>query len=566
MVIWYFGNTTVRSPFRLRDGLIALSKANLEGNLHGAAQEKEFIQVLVDLEIINTIGDDTYSVGRKWRSALNKMGFLIPKLVGNLKSYQLELGMIDKISENGLRLMRAETVIGWQECYLRAIAAYFIPSPNDNKIKGIQHFSPLRYILKIMIGLATKTGDSALNFIELATIVQCTTPADDFETTLNEILNLRLQRKLSLAKKKFDKDLYQRLSELHGYADGTFRDYADLNIRYLKATGLFHSNGKGITIATEKRVLIDKLLLETVGYPGDLNYLKQLCKGAELPFDNQIDALAVLHDLIERLKQKGEVFNLSSEKLDSPADIAIVRHKIEERLSQIYEIEFANKQSSQANEIIEYLNLIVTNKSSKELDEGVIIEIPSTEKPAYFEWVIWRAFLAMNSLINHPWESRQFKIDQDFYPVSHASGGRPDLVFEFYDMVLVVEVTLTVSSRQEAAEGESVRRHVAKYAEEYIAKGKEVFGLFIAINIDTNTANTFRLGEWYLKDDRKINLHIVPICLSDFNYLFSQFANSLPSLTGVIKNLLVRCRMESNKDAPAWKSSISKLVKSDKLK
>lgn len=206
MAVWYFGNTTVRSPFRLRDGLIALSKANLEGNLHGAAQEKEFIKALVDLEIINAIGDDTYSIGRKWRSALNKMGFLIPKLEGELKNHQLELGDADTISENGLRLIRADTVIGWQECYLRALAAYFIPSPNDTKTKITQHFSPLHYVLKVMTGLATKTGDSSLHFSEIAAIVQCTTPNDDFETVLNEILSLRSQRKLSPAKKKFDTD------------------------------------------------------------------------------------------------------------------------------------------------------------------------------------------------------------------------------------------------------------------------------------------------------------------------------------------------------------------------
>ena len=127
-----------------------------------------------------------------------------------------------------------------------------------------------------MTGLATKIGDSTLHFSEVAAIVQCTTPDDDFETVLNEILSLRSQRKLSPAKKKFDKELYQSLSELHGYVINTFKDYADLNLRYLKATGLFHSKGKGISLAEEKKVLIDKLLLNVPQYPGDLNYLKQL--------------------------------------------------------------------------------------------------------------------------------------------------------------------------------------------------------------------------------------------------------------------------------------------------
>lgn len=32
---WCLGNTTVRSPFRLRDGLVALSNSPLQGNLRG---------------------------------------------------------------------------------------------------------------------------------------------------------------------------------------------------------------------------------------------------------------------------------------------------------------------------------------------------------------------------------------------------------------------------------------------------------------------------------------------------------------------------------------------------
>jgi len=67
-------------------------------------------------------------------------------------------------------------------------------------------------------------------------------------------------------------------------------------------------------------------------------------------------------------------------------------------------------------------------------------------------------------LVNKPWDARRFKIDQDFLPVGTAPGNGPDIVFEFDDMVVVVEVTLTSSSRQEAAEGEPVRRHVAKYS------------------------------------------------------------------------------------------------------
>lgn len=42
-----------------------------------------------------------------------------------------------------------------------------------------------------------------------------------------------------------------------------------------------------------------------------------------------------------------------------------------------------------------------------------------------------------------------------------------NLIFEFHDFVIVVEALLTDNSRQEAAEGEPVRRHVVDFVSHY---------------------------------------------------------------------------------------------------
>ncbi len=173
--------------------------------------------------------------------------------------------------------------------------------------------------------------------------------------------------------------------------------------------------------------------------------------------------------------------------------------------------------------------------------------------------MIWRAFLAINSLTNAPWEARRFQIDQDFLPVSTAPGNGPDMVFEFKDAIIVVEVALTSSSRQEAAEGEPVRRHVAKYAERKRIFGKDVYGLFMALKIDSNTAHTFRLGDWYLPDDTKINLDIVPLTLEDFRKLLVGQKENLGRMPQLIKDVLIQCRARANQDAPVWKRSISSI-------
>ena len=136
------------------------------------------------------------------------------------------------------------------------------------------------------------------------------------------------------------------------------------------------------------------------------------------------------------------------------------------------------------------------------------------------------------------------------------------MVFEFEDFVVVVEVTLTESSRQEGAEGEPVRRHVADVMQSYRGRGveKEVFGLFLAVKIDNNTAHTFKYGEWYLPDDAKMSLEIVPITLADFCHLLKCHIDSPSEVIDKLRDVLINCRRYSNNDAPQWKIKISDVL------
>src|SRR5699024_8828508 len=155
--------------------------------------------------------------------------------------------------------------------------------------------------------------------------------------------------------------------------------------------------------------------------------------------------------------------------------------------------------------------------------------------------------------------ARRFKVDQDFLPMGCAPGGGPDLIFEFEDYVLVVEVTLTTSSRQEAAEGEPVRRHVAKEKAKIAeATGKPVYGLFMARSIDNNTAETFRVGVWYTGDEPDF-INIVPITLKQFilmmeNYMTRRYDNK------VFRIVMDTCLILRNANAPALKIEIEKVV------
>jgi hypothetical protein len=118
---WHLGNTTVRSPFRLREGLVALAKSPLLGQLRGTDNEIKFRQLLGEAGIVTLGEDETYSVGRKWRSALNKLGFIFPETPNKKNIPQSEIGPIDTITPNGQRLIDATSVPAMQECFLRAL-------------------------------------------------------------------------------------------------------------------------------------------------------------------------------------------------------------------------------------------------------------------------------------------------------------------------------------------------------------------------------------------------------------------------------------------------------------
>jgi hypothetical protein len=562
MTRWKIGDTGVRNPMRLRDGLIVLAndlthKGEFYGNLHGPEQNAIFRNALAEHGVVSLVGDKTNSVARKWINSLSSLGFIYPHSRNEkvMEVYQKELGKPDTITENGWRLIKTESVAGWQECFLRSLAAFYEPTEQG-------YFSPLRHTLAVMLELKKLTGSSAISGFEMEVIVQLSSSFDGSDVVAKEVVDFREQRNAAERKKVFDRDFKGKVASTVGLKPKSLYDYRDMNLRHLKATGLVQSKGRGIALVPSKYVLIEKIIHEESVPQNEIECLRQLCDGAILPTDHKQEALSVLQDLAEQLEKRGCPYDLKGRPLETPQDIEVARHDLEDSLFHLDELEYAKQQASMSEEISAFLQLLIESKkkASKTLSNGKKVRIPDGEAPAYFEWIIWRAFLAIDSLTIDPWDARRFKIDRDFLPVGTAPGNGPDIVFEFEDMVLVVEVTLTSSSRQEAAEGEPVRRHVAKYAEDNANNGKKVFGLFLAINVDTNTANSFRLGEWYMKGDRRIALNIVPMSLLDFKAIWDASLDDVSKVLPKLKYLMMECRSHINEHAPEWKKKVSELA------
>lgn len=571
-MLWHIGNTTVRTPYRLQEALEALIASPLNGNLSGREQEQEFAIFLHETGIVEVgrieQGLDASDVGRKWRVALSQLGFVTPQFTRDIPNGGLDPRLAEyaagieqltgrqfEVTPNGARLARADTVAAQQECFLRSLVTYRIPSPLEDRYVG-EPFSPLRYVLDVIFEITERNAEPSLSFEEFGLYVQTSSPADDAANVAQEILAYRAAREDARGNvRAFDRARYDVVANRLARQASTLDDYADLNFRYLKATGLFRNVGRGIGIAPNRFQLANFIRADRQEFADHRTYFQALWSGATLPTDDLATARAVVDDLAAQLTARNVQTTAPPPATPLP-DIEAARHRFEERLLQLDEEEYAAEQANQVDEIAAWLQALET-RSAVTLPDGTRITVPRGDGPVYLEWAVWRAFLAINSLAIPPWECRRFAVDQDFQPVHCAPGGGPDMVFEFDNAIIVVEVTLTSSSRQEAAEGEPVRRHVAQYTE---GSAKPVYGLFLALQIDSNTAHTFSAGAWYLPDDRKISLNIVPMMLGDFRQFLLGCRDGLAEVPQKLRSLLLECRAAANQDAPQWKQSIRNLV------
>ena len=552
--IWLVGNTGLRNPNRIQEGLAVYAGSAYAGNLRGSENEIGFMRLLDEKGIIqNEEGKDASgSHARKWRLMFSKNGFIYP-LVKKTEGSQEDLGPLDDITPFGRMFLQADTYPAVQECFLRAMCVEQFPMPNASG-----YFSPIRWILAIMLELERRTGSSEMSRIEFALWGQATNPSYDFRSVVDSILDLRERRSMAPSKRKFDKNEIAKRGKHYDKQPSNFFDYSDMNMRYLRISGILQRKGRGLIIVPTKHTLAEKLAKASASQGRLIDAYRALCNGAPLPTDDIHIAQDLLDDLIKQLRDRHIAYDITDLTLSGAAEINLARRRLENLLAQTDEVKFADDQRHQWREISDYMTLLIKGGGKKEYDADHVIEVPKDETPAYLEWTLWRAALAIDHLVNKPYEMRGFRLDADFLPVSAAGGGRGDLYCEFSDFTILTEVTMSTSSRQEAMEGEPVRRHVADAEECY---DKPVYGLFIANKIDTNTAETFRHGVWYGKDDVVRRLIIVPLTLKQFQKYFDAMFVANKAHPNRLKDLLLDCNKQRDTlNAPMWKGYIESTV------
>lgn len=553
--IWHVGNTGLRSPDRIQDGLQVFAQSPFIRNLHGRENEVGFMNYLNQKGIIqNAEGKDASgSHARKWRLMFARHGFIYPQISRSDGFEQEDLGRLDDLTPFGQMFLQADTFPAVQECFLRASSVEQYKMPDGNG-----YYSPLRWILAIMLELERRTGSSELARIEFALWGHTTNPTYDVNYVVDQILDLRFRRQAAPAKRPFDKQEIARRGEHYNKKAENFLEYCDMNMRYLRITGVLQRKGRGLIIVPSKHLLAEQLAKTTPSTTSLFDTLSMLCNGASLPTDDTEIAIVILQDLMQLLHERHIVFDISDLPLTNATEINIARQRLENILSQTNEISYAAEQRNRWQEIYDYMTLLINSKEKLKYDEDYVIEVPKEEAAAYLEWTLWRAILAIGQLTNKPYEVRSFRLDSDFMPVSTAGGGKGDLYCEFDNFTILTEVTMSRSSRQEAMEGEPVRRHVSDAVLNY---DKPVYGMFIAVRIDTNTAETFRHGVWYAKGDQRQRLNIVPMSLAQFQRYFGMMFETDEANPEKLMALLDLClRGRDMMDAPEWKMYIDQSI------
>ncbi len=278
--IWLIGNTGMRNPWRIPEGFKIYVESDQVGHIRTPEEQRAFKKLLAQKGVIggDPGKDQDASITRKYRLVFSKFGFIYPEVTQKDGFSQNEIGPVDDITPLGRVFYHASTVEMQQECFLRGLIVPMEP------IDETHSFSPLLWVLQIMLKLYELTGDYRINFIEFATCVQTSNPMNSIHDVCNRICEIRSARKLDDNSEEFDKKLIHD-EWLHYCKDeDNFKQYADMNIRYLKVTGIIREAGSGITLAPEYVSLAKEISKSALSEKSLKERYLELCYGSPLIF------------------------------------------------------------------------------------------------------------------------------------------------------------------------------------------------------------------------------------------------------------------------------------------
>lgn len=511
-----FVTTSPRTPAKMIPE-IGLLNTHFSGQQWNTETQIAFMELLKEENFFNGEGtnDPAFSARDRINRAPKALGFVV-------------LSPAIQLTPAGEELVNTGRK---EEIFLRQLLKFQVPSPYHKPSENSAKFWVKPYLE--LLRLVRHFG--SLKFDELMIFGLQLVDFREFDTIVKKINQFRIAKARNEGNyKKFRaeyinrelKEIYRsditsgntrtrqtKVSSIENFLNtksSNMRDYADACIRYLRATAIVNISqlGKSISIIPEKVQEVDYFLQNTDRAPCFIDNEDQYVSylgNSKLP--------ALFTDNRELLEQRirtefPQVQISSSATLMELKDIFV--DELEKRKNQLI--------TDQVTEIKDYRQY---EEISSTFDQ--IIAKSLYDSPLMLEWNTWRAM----TMLDGGKIKANLKFDDFGNPMSTAQGNMADIVCDYKDFGLTVEVAMQSGQKQYETEGEPVTRHLAKFKREI---EKPAYCLFIAPNInDSCKAHFYAL--------HKINIQfyggtstIVPLPLSVFRKMVedSYNANYLP--------------------------------------
>ena len=297
--------------------------------------------------------------------------------------------------------------------------------------------------------------------------------ADLFEGNLNEVIYDRFCRSKQL---------------------DTIREYSDTTVRIFKATGLISFDNGFVELAyrdlCERIFDYDGIKLHTCGLIADELNSYYDCYGE---YEDGIHSFYLqVHSLIQIMDYSDE-------------DIAGIVHSIQTEFdgAEVEDIPsiIVQRRRDEFSEFIEshYPEDRVKNLLSLFADrsnDSILKNEVSNDAtvPTIYEYVVGLAWYYFSNKSIDLLNSYNLTLSANFEPITHAGGGKGDIVIYDDNKVVMLEVTLMNANSQKRGEWEPVLRHSVnlKVEEEEANTNREVTTFFIADSFDANTINIWK--------------------------------------------------------------------------
>ena len=287
----------------------------------------------------------------------------------------------------------------------------------------------------------------------------------------------------------------------------TLQDYFDLNRRYL--------NIANVMIFENEQVKLDLIPKQFFASAIDELYQLAYTQSAELVDDCEIDEICSAlkfnkEDVVVRLNKE---FGIELDTIDEA--YSEVEKRRYSRFKTMIDTRFTD------DDLLKLLDCF-DNRNDEEICK---IVTDNADAPTIFEYILGVIWYKISDYKGRILDYMKLSLDANLLPITHATGGEADIVYEYEATkdypahTLLLEATLAENTNQRRLEMEPVPRHLGNHILK--TNNRSSYSLFATTYLDMNVISDFRgrkhMAFYDTKDKNHyiIGMKIIPIQTSD---------------------------------------------------